>query len=352
LSNHKNLHLTMSTPKKPKLPFPLKTRLSISLIMTLTDAACRSNGSVNRRLLNFLDNKTSAKTTPINGVSTKDITVNAECKIWFRLFTPTGVNAGAEGGSDTETTSLPVIIFFHGGGFTFMSPASLSYDTICRRFSREMNVVVVSVNYRRTPEYRYPTQYEDGEAVLKFLDENKSVLPENADVSKCFLAGDSAGANLAHHVAVRACKARLQRIRVIGLISMQPFFGGEERTEAEIRLEGSLMISMARTDWMWKVFLPEGSNRDHNAANVSGPNAEDLSRLDYPDTLVFVGGLDGLYDWQKRYYEWLKISGKKAQLIEYPNMMHGFYAFPNVPESSQLILQVKDFINNRVSNFK
>ncbi|GAU28469.1 hypothetical protein TSUD_294720 [Trifolium subterraneum] len=340
----------MSSPNKPKPLLPLKARLSISLLMTLTDASCRSNGTVNRRLLNILERKSLAKATPINGVSTKDITVNAECNIWFRLFTPTDNVTGAEG--DNKTASLPVVIFFHGGGFTFLSAASTSYDTLCRRFCREINVIVVSVNYRRTPEYRYPTQYEDGESVLRFLDENKSILPKNVDLSKCFLAGDSAGGNLAHHIAVRACKAGFQKIRVIGLISIQPFFGGEERTEAEIHLEGSFMISMARTDWLWKVFLPEGSNRDHGAANVSGPNAEDLSGLDFPDTLVFVGGFDALIDWQKRYYDWLKISGKKAELIEYPNMMHGFYAFPDLPESSQFIFQVKDFINNRVSNSK
>jgi acetyl esterase/lipase len=101
--------------------------------------------------------------------------------------------------------------------------------------------------------------------------------------------GDSAGGNLAHHVAVRACKAGLQKIWVIGLISIQPFFGGEERTEAEIRLEGSLMILMARTDWMWKVFLPEGSNWDHGAANVSGPNAEDLSGFGLSTYTCFCG---------------------------------------------------------------
>jgi acetyl esterase/lipase len=65
-----------------------------------------------------------------------------------------------------------------------------------------------------------------------------------------------------------------------------------------------------------------------------------------------VGGFDALIDWQKRYYDWLKISGKRVELIEYPNMMHGFYVFPDLPESSQFILQVKDFINNRVSNYK
>jgi acetyl esterase/lipase len=340
-----------SSPNKPKKPFlPWKTRVGLSFVTTLTDATRRSNGTVNRRFLNLLDRKSSPNATPVNGVSTKDVIVNAEHNVWFRLFTPTGSTVGDETETGkTGTASLPVIFFFHGGGFTYLSPASVAYDAVCRRFCRKINAVVVSVNYRLTPEYRYPSQYEDGESVLKFLNENKSILPENADVSKCFIAGDSAGANIAHHVAVRVCKAGLQRIRVIGLVSIQPYFGGEERTESEIRLEGSPLVSMARTDWLWKVFLPEGSDRDHGAANVSGPNAEDLSGLNYPDTLVFVGGFDPLSDWQKRYFDWLKKCGKNAELIEYPTMIHAFYVFPDLPEATQLILQVKDFID-RVSN--
>jgi len=122
------------------------------------------------------------------------------------------------------------------------------------------------------------------------------------------------------------------------------FFGGEERTEAQIRLDGSPMVSMVRTDWLWKVFLPEGSERDHGAVNVSEPNAEDLSGVDYPDTLVFIGGFDPLNDW-------LKKCGKKAEMIDYPNMVHAFYVFPDLPESTRSIMQVKDFIN-KVSNSK
>jgi len=178
------------------------------------------------------------------------------------------------------------------------------------------------------------------------------VLPENADFSKCFLAGDSAGANLAHQVAVRVAKSGLREIRVVGLVSIQPWFGGEERTAAEVKFEGAPLVSTSRTDWLWKAFLPEGSDRDHGAVNVSGANSEDLSGLDYPDTLVFVGGFDPLQDWQRKYYEWLRKSGKKAQLIEYPNMIHAFYIFPELPESSQLISQVKDFITNRISDLK
>ncbi|GAU28393.1 hypothetical protein TSUD_257210 [Trifolium subterraneum] len=286
----------LSSPNKPKPFLPLINRIAIYFLTTFSDATRRPNGTVNRRFLGLLDRSYSPNDTPINGVFTKDVTVNAEHNVWFRLFTPTEATAGDE----TKTASLPVIIFFHGGGFSYLSPASIPYEAVCRRFCRKINAVVVSVNYRLTPENRYPSQYKDGESVLKFLDENKYILPENADISKCFIAGDSAGANIAHHIAVRVCKAGLRNIKVIGLVSIQPFFGGEERTEAEIFLEGSPLVSMARTDWLWKVFLPKGSNRDHGAANVSGPNAEDLSGLDYPDTLVFVSGFDPLNDWQKR----------------------------------------------------
>ncbi|KAK7364219.1 hypothetical protein VNO80_12719 [Phaseolus coccineus] len=339
-----------SETAKPKPIIPWKARISLTFLSTISDTARRSNGTINRRLLNLLDLKSQANATPVNGVTSKDITIDAENKLWFRLFTPSVSFAAG---------SLPVIIFFHGGCFTFFSPDSLGYDAFCRRLCRHVPAVVVSVNYPLTPEHQFPSQYDNGEHILYFLDENPMVLPENADVSKCFLAGDSAGANLAHNVAIRVGKMGLQenrvgnlglrRIRVVGFVSIQPLFGGEERTEAEVKFEGVSLVSMERADWMWKVFLPDGSDRDHQASNVSGPNSEDLSGLDYPDTLVFVGGFDPLQDWQRRYHDWLKNWGKKVHMIEYPNMFHAFYIFQDLPESSHLITQIKDFINTKLS---
>ncbi|KAK3416497.1 hypothetical protein EUGRSUZ_H02260 [Eucalyptus grandis] len=177
-------------------------------------------------------------------------------------------------------------------------------------------------------------------------------MPHVADVSKCFLAVDSAGTNIAHHVAVRASlpERKLARVRVVGLVAIQPFFGGTERTESEIRLTGAPLVSVPRTDWCWRAFLPEGADRDHGAVNVSGPNAADVAGLEgFPATLVFVGGFDPLRDWQKRYYEWLRRSGKAAELVEFPTMFHAFYIFPEVAQSTQLILKVKDFVHSLLS---
>ncbi|KAK7380172.1 hypothetical protein VNO78_32643 [Psophocarpus tetragonolobus] len=329
---------------EPTLPW--KTRLSISLISTVTDASRRSNNTISRRLLSLFDTLVPPNPSILDGITSEDVTVNPDRNLSFRLFIPCSAASTAA----VSAASIPVLVYFHGGAFAFFSASSVPYDALCRLYCRSLNAVVISVNYRLAPEHRYPSQYDDGFDVLKFLDENGAVLPYVADVTKCFLAGDSAGGNLAHHVAVRLCKEKLQRVNIIGLVSVQPFFGGEERTKSEIQLTRVPVVSVDRTDWHWKVFLPNGFDRDHEAVNVSGPNAVDISGLDYPNTIVFTGGFDPLRDWQKRYYEWLIDSGKQAHLIDYPNAIHAFYLFPELPETSLLISQVKKFMTNQMSN--
>uniref|UniRef100_A0A2N9EBN0 Alpha/beta hydrolase fold-3 domain-containing protein n=1 Tax=Fagus sylvatica TaxID=28930 RepID=A0A2N9EBN0_FAGSY len=302
----------------------------------------RSDGTVNRHLINLFSIKSSPSETPINGVKSFDITVDSSRNLWFRLYTPAPT---------TTETSLPIIIYFHGGGFAFMAANSKTYDEFCQKLAREIPSIVVSVNYRLSPEHKYPCQYEDGFDVLKFIDEAKfEEFPQNANMKHCFLAGDSAGANLAHHVALKACDYKFLQLQVIGIISLQPFFGGEERTESETKLVGAPPISVELTDWMWKAFLPEGSDRDHAAANVFGSNSVDISGMKFPATIMFVGGFDPLQDWQKKYYEWLKRSGKEVYLIEYPNAFHTFYLFPELPESSLMIKEVKEFMQKQSCN--
>lgn len=103
---------------------------------------------------------------------------------------------------------IPVIVYFHGGGFSFFSASSPPYDALCRRISREICAVVVSVNYRLAPEHKYPAAYDDGINVLRFLDSDRigsieTVTDLQLDFGNCFVAGDSAGGNIVHHVARR-----------------------------------------------------------------------------------------------------------------------------------------------------
>ncbi|QCD95044.1 gibberellin receptor GID1 [Vigna unguiculata] len=109
------------------------------------------------------------------------------------------------------------------------------------------------------------------------------------------------------------------------------------------------MVSYEITDWYWRAFLPSGSNRDHGAVNVSGPNGVDISGLDYPKTLLAVAGCDPIQDWRKKYYEWLRKSGKDVEIIEYPNMIHAFQLFPILPEASQFLSDFNHFVKKQVA---
>ncbi|KAJ0024857.1 hypothetical protein Pint_07174 [Pistacia integerrima] len=332
----------MSQKPRTTPDLPWKIRLFYSTLTFAVDITCRSNITVSRRLFNLVDFKSPPSKKPINGVTTTDITVDLSRNLWFRLYTPTI--------TDSDSTKLPVIVYFHGGGFVFLAANSKPYDDYCKTLAKELPAVIVSVNYRLAPEHRYPSQYEDGFDVLKFIETNSiQSFPSYADLNQCFIAGDSAGGNLAHHVVLKAVKSNLNKVRIIGVLAVQPYFGGEERTESEIRLEGAPLVSMEMTDWMWKAFLPEESDRDHPAANVFGPNGEDISSVNFPATIVFVGGFDPLQDWQKRYYEGLKKSGKEAYLVEFPNACHSFYAFPELPEFGLFVKEIKDFIQKKTN---
>ncbi|KAL5712299.1 hypothetical protein ACHQM5_014487 [Ranunculus cassubicifolius] len=319
---------------------PWTNRILLSLYGAVTDFSRRSDGTVNRFLLDLLIPTIKPPSKPVNGLRISDIAVPSRRNLWFRLFVPTEISI---------ETKLPVVVFFHGGGFSFLSAHTKQYDGLCRRLALEISAVIVSVNYRLSPEFKCPAAYDDGFDSLKFIDQRGfDGFPENADLSRLFLAGDSAGGNIAHNVARRIVErdGEFSELKVIGLIAIQPFFGGEERTESEIELNKVKFTSFERSDWHWKAFLPEGTDRDHEAVNVFGPNATDISNLrSFPGTLLFIGGLDRLQDWQKRCYEGLKRCGKEVKLVDYPNAVHGFYAFPELPEASLFLSEVKDFID-------
>ncbi|KAG8633509.1 hypothetical protein MANES_18G111300v8 [Manihot esculenta] len=305
-------------PQSPELPCNIKLASSASSF--LFNVIGRHNDTLYRFLINCFDLKTCPSKKPINGVKTTDITIDKSRNLWFRIFTPTNT------GDDAATAGLPVIFFFHGGGFVFFAPNSLPFEKFCRGLARQLSAIIISVNYRLAPGNRYPSQYEDGFDTLKFIDATE-LEGFSGNLRQCFLAGDSAGGNMVHHIAVNA-----------------------ERTESELRLPRAPFLTVELADWMWKSFLPEGSNRDHQAANVFGPNSVDISGVKLPSSIIFVGGFDHLQDWQKRYCEGLKKSGKEAHLVEFPNAFHSFYVFPELPEFDLLMKEMKDFMQQQLES--
>ncbi|KAJ9167232.1 hypothetical protein P3X46_021898 [Hevea brasiliensis] len=328
----------------PDLPWNIKLFLSILSFVVDINRCC--DRTVNSFLMSFFDLRTFPSKKPINGgVKTSDIAVERTKILWFRLYIPTANNTTPSAASNGA--GLHVIFFFHDGGFTYFAPDSKFYDDFCYRLAGEFSAFIISVNYRLAPEHRCPTQYEDSFHILKFIESTQiKGFSNQANLKHCFLLGDSAGGKLAHHVALKASEHEFSRIELIGNILNQPFFGGEERTESELRLTRAPFISMELTDWIWRAFLPKGDNRDHQTVNVFGPNSIDISKFKFPKTIIFVGGYDPLQDWVRSYYEGLRKSTKEVYFVEYPNAMHTFYLFPELPECSSVIKAMRDFMQS------
>lgn len=273
--------------------------------------------------------------------------MDASLGLWARVFSP--IITGED-----DDAPLPVVVYFHGGGFVLLSAASRLYDSFCRRLCRELRAVIVSVNYRLAPQHRCPTAYDDGVTALRYLDTNAlpaDVAPFN--ISSCFVAGDSAGGNIAHQVAQRwAITQPLNNLRLAGVVLIQPLFGGEERTGSEIELANACpILTLATADYYWREFLPEGATRDHAAARVCGRDVDvHSSPFPFPPAMVVVGGFDLLKDRHAEYVEHLLRRNEPVQMVHYPDAIHGFYIFPEIADSAKFMADLKQFVQQHKSS--
>ncbi|KAL8232830.1 hypothetical protein R6Q57_002608 [Mikania cordata] len=329
---------------------PLHTWILISNLKLSYNMLRRPDGTFNRQLAEYLDRKVVANTTPVDGVYSFDV-IDRTTGLLNRVYRHVSAETDQSPGTGilelesplSRTEIVPVIIFFHGGSFTHSSANSAIYDTFCRRLTALINGVVVSVNYRRSPEHRYPCAYEDGWETLKWVRSRSWLLSGKDPKVHVYLAGDSSGGNIAHHVAVRAAGSGVE---VLGNILLHPLFGGEERTESETRLDGKYFVRIQDRDWYWRAFLPEGEDRDHPACNIFGPRGVDLMGVKFPKSMVVVAGFDVVQDWQLAYVKGLEDAGQEVKLLFLKKATIGFYFLPNNDHFYTLMDEIKSFVNS------
>ncbi|KAJ8448665.1 hypothetical protein Cgig2_010552 [Carnegiea gigantea] len=250
-------------------------------------------------------------------VLTNDFPLNPTHNTFVRVYVPKLALSGS-----LSSKKLPIIIYYHGGGFVLLHADSALHDVFCSALASHAAVIVISVEYRLAPEHRLPAAYEDAVEALHWtaaaVTDKNEWLTKYGDSSNCYLMGSSAGGNIAYHAALRASDHMddLQPVRLKGLILHQPFFGGSGRTESELRLLNDPWLPLSGSDMFWELSLPVGSGRDHEFCNPlldGGPGR--LERAKELGWRVLVTGCSGdpLVDRLKEFVKMLKRKGVEVE---------------------------------------
>ncbi|KAK1289427.1 putative carboxylesterase 8 [Acorus calamus] len=195
-------------------------------------------------------------TAPVPGLS-RDVPLNPTRQTHLRLYLPHPL--------PSPPTKLPVLLYIHGGGFILFSAASAPFDVTCARLSSHLPALVVSLDHRLAPEHPLPAAYDDAvDALLWLRDAADPWVRDHADLARCFVLGTSSGGNVAFRAGM---SARPLGLNVAGVILDQPFYGGVERTESEVKMRDDRIVPLVVADLMWCFALPDGADRDHEYCN-------------------------------------------------------------------------------------
>jgi len=250
-------------------------------------------------------------------------------EITLRIYTPRAV-AGGE--------TLPIVIYFHGGGFVAGDVGT--HDAIARYLAKHADAIVVNVDYRRSPELRYPTQIEDSYAALAWTAEHASDL--HGDAGRIAVAGDSAGGTLSAVMTQFAKERGGPRIAFQALV--YPWLDLRAGTSSPSRLQfggGDYFLATADVEWMRSLYLPDGANDAD--PRVSPALYEDLSGL--PPAVVITAGCDMLRDEGKAYADRLAAAGVSADYRCFEGTIHACVSFAGAIPTG---LEALSFIASRI----
>lgn len=281
-------------------------------------------------------------------VTSRDVIIDKCNNIWARFYIP----------QFHLNMMMPLIVYFHGGGFCVGSTSWICYHEFLAKLAANSNCIIMSVDYRLAPENPLPAAYDDGFKALLWVKQNALTGGNEWFSSKCnfasiFLAGDSAGGNIAYNIISSGqfkLSSSFKPLNFKGKILMQPFFGGESRTHSEKYMvqSPSSALTVAASDTYWRLSLPKGCNRDHPWCNPTAKSCPKLENLQLLPILICISEMDILKDRNLEFFSGLISAGHKVECTMYKGVGHAFQILNkshiSQERTQELICHIKNFI--------
>ena len=224
-----------------------------------------------------------------------------------RIYTPNKLR---------QTDSLaPCLVFFHGGGWVIGDLDT--HDVVCRKLADEGQLIVISIDYRRAPEHKFPAAVDDAIAATAWIATHAKEL--GIDAARLLVGGDSAGGNLATVVAIAARDGNGPAIS--GQVLIYPATDFTMAHPSHSEPETSILLTHSVIRWFRDHYL--NGTADVRDWRASPALAKTLVGL--PPAYVLTAGADPLRDEGDDYARRLEQAGVAVTHRTFPGQFHGFF---------------------------
>jgi len=252
-------------------------------------------------------------------------------EINVRIYTPEGDGP------------FPLFVYYHGGGWVIGDLETA--DASCRMIANKTGRVVVSANYRLSPEYKYPVPFHDSYDALKWVHEHAAEL--NGIASDIAVGGDSAGGNLSAAVSLKSRDDNGPKISA--QILVYPVTDMTFDTPSYNEFQKGFGLDKALMVWFVDHYI---RNENDKSDPYAAPLVAD-SLTDLPPAFVITAENDVLRDEGVSYAKRLKEAGVKVETICEAGLIHGYFTNMEVfPERiERTISNIATFLNrNKIEN--
>jgi acetyl esterase len=220
--------------------------------------------------------------------------------------------------------ALPVLVYFHGGGFTIGSIGS--HDTLCRTLAVLAGCAVVSVGYRLAPEHRFPVAVDDAWDALQWVAAEAGAL--GLDGTRLAVGGDSAGGTLA---TVCATLARDAGLALALQLLFYPGCAPRQEARSHRRYHQGLILEQAHIEYFFGQYIAEADRDDWRFAPLNTPELEGVAPAWFG-----LAECDPLVDDAIAYADKLRTAGVPVELEIYRGVTHEFIKMGRaLPEARQ-----------------